>query len=81
MCFLKKKMCMVGPPRSRPPALAPGLDNFLEKFVCVLYTFTIISPGVDNNQLPARFSQEEVSTALVPIGLTPPPQLPKATSL
>ena len=41
----------------------------------------IISPGVDNNQLPARFSQEELSTALVPIGLTPPPQLPKATSL
>jgi hypothetical protein len=25
---------MVGPPRSRPPALAPGLDNFSQKFVC-----------------------------------------------
>jgi hypothetical protein len=51
------------------PAMVAGEDS------CLL--LQIISPGVDNNQLPARFSHEEVSTALVPIGSTPPPNCPR----
>ena len=63
------------PPPPPRPSVRLGLDTFSQKNFNA--TFSLIIFGVDNNQLPARFSQEEVSTALVPIVSTPPPNCPR----